>query len=122
SPSTVRPSYSATRAAFSRNSSDAQALIIGATCRTFKFPREIRSTASPGSGATRRGTAARVGLDFAVRLIYTLSLDFDCVANPAEERTLRRDLEGDEEYGARTMTALTPQRRDEVTLETAPVS
>ncbi len=44
-------------------------------------------------------------MDFAVRLNYTLPLKFDLVANPAEVRTLRRDLEGDEEYGARTMTA-----------------
>lgn len=57
-------------------------------------------------------------MDFAVRLIYTLSLEFDRVTNPAEERTLRRNLEGDKEYGARTMTALNPRRREE-TPETA---
>lgn len=44
-------------------------------------------------------------MDFAGRLNYTLPLKFDLVANPAEKRTLRRDLEGDEQYGARTMTA-----------------
>ena len=44
-------------------------------------------------------------MDFAGRLNYTLPLKFDLVANPAEKRTLRRNMEGDEQYGARTMTA-----------------
>ena len=73
---------------------------------------KIRPRASPfGPGAARlavRPAARRAApphLDFAWRLIYTLSLEFSRVANPAEERTLRRDMEGDEQYGARTMTA-----------------
>ena len=49
-------------------------------------------------------------MDFAVRLNYTLPLLSDLVTNPAEERTLRRDLEGEQEYGARTMTALLAMR------------
>ena len=49
-------------------------------------------------------------MDFAGRLIYTLPLNPNRVANPAEVRTLRRDLGGNEEYGARTMSALTPMR------------
>ena len=69
-------------------SGDAQALIIGATRRTFKFQPKIRPRASPfGPDAARLAArrAAPPRLDFARRLIYTLSLEFSRVANPAEE-------------------------------------